>query len=73
METYAYKLKQVVGTINFSAQFSKIMSHYKNIGNNINVLRQTTYLVVNPITVDNFAFLFKCTPAGRSTDLKTYL
>ena len=47
METYVYKLKQVVGTINFSAQFSKIMPHYKNIGNNINVLRQTTYLVVN--------------------------
>ena len=44
METYAYTLTQVVGTINFSAQFSKIMSHYKNIGNNINVLRQTTFV-----------------------------
>ena len=31
------------------------------IGYNINVLQQTASLVVNPITVGNFAFLFNCT------------
>ena len=25
-------------------------------------------LVVNPITVGNFAFLFNCTPVGRTSD-----
>ena len=34
----------------------------------INVLQQTACLVVNPITVGNFAFLFNCTPVGRTSD-----
>ena len=63
-----YKLKQIVGFNNFSGQFIKIISHYKNIGYNINVLQQTACLVVNPITVGNFAFLFNCTPVGRTSD-----
>ena len=60
--------KKIVGSNNFSAQFIKIISHYKKIGYKINVLQQTACLVVNPITVGNFAFLFNCTPVGRSSD-----
>ena len=63
-----YKLKKIVGSNIFSAQFIKIISHYKKIGYNINVLQQTACLVVNPITVGNFAFLFNCTPVGRTSD-----
>ena len=63
-----YKLKKIVGSNNFSAQFIKIISHYKKIGYNINVLQQTACLVVNPITVGSFAFLFNCTPVGRTSD-----
>ena len=63
-----YKLKKIVGSNNFSAQFIKIISHYKKIGYNINVLQQTACLVVNQITVGNFAFLFNCTPVGRTSD-----
>ena len=63
-----YKLKKIVGSNNFSAQFIKIISHYKKIGYNINVLQRTACLVVNPITVGNFAFLFNCTPVGRTSD-----
>ena len=63
-----YKLKKIVGSNNFSAQFIKIISHYKKIGYNINVLQQTACLVVNSITVGNFAFLFNCTPMGRTSD-----
>ena len=44
-----YKLKKIVGSNNFSTQFIKIISHYKKIGYNINVLQQTACLVVNPI------------------------
>ena len=66
-----YKLKKIVGSNNFSAQFNKIISHYKKIGYNINVLYQTACLVVKSITVDNFAFLFKCTPLGRTSDAMT--
>ena len=63
-----YKLRKIVGSNNFSAQFIKIISHYKKIGYNINVLQQTARLIVNPITVGNSAFLFNCTPVGRTSD-----
>ena len=65
---FVYKLKKIVGSNNFSAQFIKIISHYKKIGYNINVLQQPACLVVNPITVGNFDFLFICTPVGRISD-----
>ena len=46
-----YKLRKIVGSNNFSAQFIKIISHHKKIGYNIIVLQQTACLVVNPIMV----------------------
>ena len=66
-----YKLKKIVGSNNFSAQFIKIISDYKKIGYNINVLQQAAFLVVNPITVGNFTFLFNCTPMGQTSDSMT--
>ena len=63
-----YKLKKIVGSYNFSAQFIKIISHHKKIGYNINVLQQTACLVVNSITVGIFAFLFNYTPVGLTSD-----
>ena len=35
---------------------------------NIDVLRQTACLVVNPIKVNSFAYLFNCTTLGRASD-----
>ena len=66
-----YKLKRVVGSNNFSAQLIKIISNYKKIGYSINVLQQTACLVVNPITIGKFVFLFNCTPVGRTSDSMT--
>ena len=68
LSTFVKMSLKIVGSNNFSAQFIKIISHYKKIGYNINVLQQTACLVVNPITVGNFAFLFNCTPVGRTSD-----
>ena len=61
-----YKLKKIVGSNRFLVQLIKIISHYKTIDCNINVLQQTACLVVNQIMVNNFAFLFICTPLGRT-------
>ena len=36
----------------FSDQFRKIIMRYKRIGYNLNVMRQSACLVINPITVD---------------------
>ena len=63
-----YKLKKNVGISDFSAQFRKIIVRYKRIGYNINIMRQSACLVFNPITVNNFASLFHCTPVGRASD-----
>ena len=68
-----YRLNKIVGSNDFLAQFIKMISHYKKIGYKINVLQQTACLVVNPITVGNFAFLFNCMPAGRTSDFMTVL
>ena len=46
----------------------KIIVRYKKIGYNIDVLRQTACLVVNPIKVNSFANLFNCTTVGRASD-----
>ena len=63
-----YKFKKIVGRADFSDQFRKIIVRYKRIGYNINIMRQSACLVFNPITVNNFAFLFNCTPVGRASD-----
>ena len=31
-------------------------------------MRQSACLVMNPIAVDSFAFLFNCKPVGRASD-----
>ena len=49
-------------------RFKKIIVRHKKIGYNINVLRQTAYLVVNPVKVDSFAYLFNCMTIGRASD-----
>ena len=59
---------EIVGRADFSDQFRKIIVRYKRIGYNINIMRQSACLVFNPITVNNFASLFNCTPVGRASD-----
>ena len=63
-----YKLKKIVGSNNFSAQYIEIISHYKKIGQNINVLQQIACLVVYSITVGNFDLLFNCMLVGQTSD-----
>ena len=64
-----YNFKKIVGRNNLSDQFWKIIIRYKRIGYNMNVMRPTACLVVNPITVNNFADLLNCAPVGRASDL----
>ena len=54
-----YKFKKIMGRTDFSDQFRKITIRHKRIGYNLYVMQQSACLVVNPITVDNFAALFK--------------
>ena len=49
-----YKFRKIIGKIDFPCHFKKIIVRYKKIGYNINVMRQTACLVVNPIKVKSF-------------------
>ena len=52
-----------MGRTDFADQFRKIIIRHKRIGYDLNVMRQYACLVINPITVSNFAALLY---AGRS-------
>ena len=66
-----YKFRKIYACNDFSTQLRKISLRYIKIWYNINVIRQTACIAVNPITVNNFASLFGCTPAGRASDSMT--
>ena len=63
-----YKFRKIIGKNDFPYHFKKIIVRYKKIGYNINVMRQTACLVINPIKVNSFAYLFNCTTVGRTSD-----
>ena len=63
-----YKFTKVIGKYDFPYYFKKAIVCYKTTGYNIDILRQTACLVVNPIKVDNFAYLFDCSTIGRASD-----
>ena len=63
-----YKLKKIMGRTDFSDQCRKIIIRHKSISYDLNVLRQSACLVINPITVGNFAALLNCTPEDRASD-----
>ena len=63
-----YEFRKIIGKNDFPYHFKKIIVRYKKIGYNINVMRQTACLVVNPIKVNSFAYLFNCTTVSRTSD-----
>ena len=49
---------------------------YRHIGYNLNVMRQSAFLVFNPIMVDNYAAFLNCRPGVRlydGTDIKLFI
>ena len=63
-----YKFKKISGMTDFSDQLRKIIMRYKRIDYNLNVMRQSAYLDINPITVDGYAALLNCMPVDRASD-----
>ena len=52
-----YKFKKIIGKNDFPYRFKKIIVRYKTFAYNINVMRQTARLVVNPIKVNRFPYV----------------
>ena len=53
-----YRFRKIVGKSNFSEQFRKLINRYKRIGYSLDIMRQTSCLVVSPIFVGGYASLF---------------
>ena len=68
-----YTFKRIVGKPNFSDQFKKIVKRYIRVGYNLDVMRQSACLVLNPITVYSYGFLLNCTTVGQASDSMTAL
>ena len=72
-KAFVYKFKRIVGKPNFSDQFKKIVKRYIRVGYNLDIMRQSACLVLNPITVYSYGFLFNCTTVGQASDSMTAL
>ena len=76
---FVFKLKKIVGSNNFSAQFIKIISHYKKLGYNINVIATDCMLGGQPNHGWQLCFPLELHAGGSDfrlydgSDLKTYL
>ena len=53
---------------NFSDQFKKIVKRFIRVGYNLDVMRQSACLVLNPIMVYSYGFLFNNTTLGQTSD-----
>ena len=68
MATWCINSEKIIAKNDFPYHLKKIIVRNKKIGYNIDVLRQTACLFVNPIKVNIFAYLFNCTTVGRASD-----
>ena len=66
-QVYKFRKKNV-SRADFSDQFTEVTVRYKRIEYNINVMRQSAYLSIYPITAESFASVFNSTPFGRALD-----
>ena len=63
-----YKFKRIVGKPKL-----KDNQTYKNVEYNIGIIQQSACLVVSPVTVYSYAFLFTCMTVGEASDSVTPL
>ena len=68
-----YKFKRIVGKPNFSDQFKKIVKRYIRVGYNLDIMRKSVCLILNPITVYSYGFPINCTRVGQASDSMTAL
>ena len=62
------KFRKVVDKTDFSVQCRKIVTSYKKIGYNMDILQLIARIIVNPIMVDNYGTLFNSTTVDQSSD-----
>ena len=68
-----YKFIRIVGKPSFCDQFKNIVKRYIRVGYNLNSIQQSACLILNPITVYSYGFLFNCTTVSQASDSMTAL
>ena len=68
-----YKFERIVGKPNFSDQFKNFVKRFIIAGYNLDNMRQSACLILNPIMVYSYGFLFNCTTVGQASDSMTAL
>ena len=68
MATWYINSRKIIGKYDFPYHFKNIIVRYKKIGYDIDVLRQTAFLVVNPVKFNSFDYPFNCPTVGRASD-----
>ena len=63
-----YKLKKIILNPNFSDLFKRIVNRFKRAWYTLDIMRQTTCQVFNPIMVEDYAALFSCTTVIQASD-----
>ena len=66
-----YKFKKIIGNLNFSDLFKRIVNRFRRAGYTLDIRRQTACLVFNLIMVECFAALFSCTAVVQASDSMT--
>ena len=69
-----YKFKKIIGNPNFSDLFKRIVNRFRRAGYTLDIMRQASCLVFNPIMVEGYAqyaALFSCTAVVQASDSMT--
>ena len=66
-----YRFKKIIGNPNFSNLFKRKVNRFKRAGYSLDIMRQTTCLVFNPIIVEGYASLCSCTAVVQASDSMT--
>ena len=66
-----YKFKKIIGNPNFSDLFKRIINRFKRAWYTLDIVRQTTCLILNPIMVEGYAALFSCTAVVQASGSMT--
>ena len=61
----------IIGNPNFFNLFKRTVNCVKRAGYSLDIMRQTSCLVFNPIMVEGYAALFSCTEVGQASDSMT--
>ena len=63
-----YRFQKLIGNPDFSDLFKRIVNRFKRAVYTLDIMRQTTCLVFNPVMVEGYAALFSCTALVQASD-----